>query len=327
VKRLEGYRNFCNKIWNAARYVQMNTQDDNGAALDCGQNGGEIELSVADRWIISRLQHVEAEVEKYYEQYRFDLMSQTLYDFIWNEYCDWYLELSKPVFWNENSTEAQLRGTRQTLVRVLESTLRLLHPIMPFITEEIWQSIKELAGAEGDSIILQAFPVSDESKIDTQAEQDIEWLKGVIVGVRNIRGEMNIAPSKALDLLFRNGSEDDKQRLDNNETFLKALAKLETITWLNEGDEAPMSATQLVGQMEVLVPMAGLIDKDAEIARLNKELEKLQKEIGKISGKLNNENFVSKAPEAVVAKEKAKLEEMSAASSKLNEQMEAIKNM
>ncbi|MFC3150190.1 valine--tRNA ligase [Litoribrevibacter euphylliae] len=327
VKRLEGYRNFCNKIWNAARYVQMNTEDENGNALDCGQNGGDIELSVADRWIISRLQSVEADVQKYYEQYRFDLMSQTLYEFIWNEYCDWYLELSKPVFWNENSTEAQLRGTRRTLVRVLETTLRLIHPIMPFISEEIWQSIKGLAGVEGDSIMLQAFPVADESKIDQQAEQDIEWLKGVIVGVRNIRGEMNIAPSKALDLLFRNGSEDDKQRLANNENFLKALAKLESITWLNDGDEAPMSATQLVGQMEVLVPMAGLIDKDAEIARLNKELEKLQKDIQRISGKLNNENFVSKAPEAVVAKEKAKLDEMSAASSKLNEQMEAIKSM
>jgi valyl-tRNA synthetase len=322
VKRLEGYRNFCNKIWNAARYVQMNTE-----GHDCTRNGGDVELSLADRWITSRLQAVTADVHKYYEQYRFDLMSQTLYEFIWNEYCDWYLELSKPVFWNEESTEAQLRGTRQTLVSVLESILRLIHPIMPFISEEIWQSVKGLAGVEGNSIMLQSFPIAEDAKVDEQAEQDIEWLKGVIVGVRNIRGEMNIAPGKPLDLLFRNGSEDDKQRLSNNETFLKSLAKLESITWLNEGDEAPMSATQLVGQMEVLVPMAGLIDKDAEIARLSKELEKLQKDIQRISGKLNNENFVSKAPEAVVAKEKSKLEEMSAASAKLNEQLDAIKAM
>ncbi|GAA3912367.1 valine--tRNA ligase [Litoribacillus peritrichatus] len=327
VKRLEGYRNFCNKIWNAARYVQMNTEDEQGNALDCGQNGGDVELSLADRWIISRLQQVETEVHKNFEQYRFDLMSQTLYDFILNEYCAWYLELSKPVFWNENSTDAQLRGSRRTLVRVLETILRLIHPIMPFITEEIWQSIKGLAGVDGESIMLQAFPEADDSKIDTHAEQDIEWLKGIIDGVRNIRGEMNISPTKPLNLLFRNGSDEDKQRLDDNENFLRALAKLESIEWLEAGQEAPMSATQLVGQMEVLVPMAGLIDKEAEVGRLTKEIEKLEKDIQRVSGKLNNEKFVSKAPEAVVAKEKAKLEEMSTAVKQLSEQMEKIKNI
>ncbi len=327
VKRLEGYRNFCNKIWNAARYVQMNTEDEQGNTLDCGQSGGDIELSLADRWIVSRLQQVETEVHKNFEQYRFDLMSQTLYDFILNEYCAWYLELSKPVFWNEDSTEAQLRGSRQTLVRVLETILRLIHPIMPFISEEIWQSIKEIAGAEGESIMLQAFPEADDSKIDTNAEQDIEWLKGIIDGVRNIRGEMNISPAKPLNLLFRNGSNEDKKRLEENETFLKSLAKLESIEWLTPEQEAPMSATQLVGQMEVLVPMAGLIDKDAEVARLSKELEKLEKDMQRISGKLNNEKFVSKAPEAVVAKEKAKLEDMTTATKQLSEQMEKIKNI
>ncbi|MFT5705888.1 MAG: valyl-tRNA synthetase, partial [Oceanospirillaceae bacterium] len=177
MKRLEGYRNFCNKIWNAARYVEMNTDGE-----DCGQNGGELELSLADRWISSKLQQIEIDVTKYLDEYRLDLAAQTLYDFIWNEYCGWYLELSKPVLWNEEASDAQKRGTRLTLVRVLEVIMRLTHPIMPYLTEEIWQSIKTLAGVKGDSIMLQTFPIANLEKVDTAAEQDIDWLKGVITG-------------------------------------------------------------------------------------------------------------------------------------------------
>ncbi len=259
-------------------------------------------------------------MHKHFEQYRFDLMSQELYDFIWNEYCSWYLELSKPVFWNENSTEAQLRGTRRTLVRVLEVILRLAHPIMPFITEEIWQSIKGLAGKDGDSIMTQAFPIADESKIDETAEADLEWVKGVIEGVRNIRGEMNIAPSKALPILLQNGSADDKRRFEENEQFLIKLAKLESIEWLGDA-EGPMSATQLVGNMKVLVPMAGLIDVEAEKARLNKEIAKVEKDLARITGKLSNEGFVSKAPEAVIAKEKEKAANHESTVANLKEQI------
>ncbi|WP_370051836.1 valine--tRNA ligase [Neptunomonas sp.] len=302
MKRLEGYRNFCNKIWNAARYVLMNTQGE-----DCGVNGEAVELSLADRWIASRLQVLEADVTRYFDEYRFDLASSALYDFIWNEYCDWYLELSKPVLWDENANIEAKRGTRRTLVRVLEVVLRLAHPIMPYITEEIWQQVKGLTGKEGDTIMLQPYPIADLSKRDEQAESDIDWLKGVIVGIRNIRGEMNISPAKDLDILISNGSAEDQRRLEENRTFLTKLAKLSSITWLNAGDEAPMSATQLVGEMEVLVPMAGLIDKDAELARLKKEMEKLGKDVARVEGKLNNAKFMANAPEAVVAKEQEKI--------------------
>ncbi|WP_417534006.1 valine--tRNA ligase [Marinobacterium stanieri] len=319
MKRLEGYRNFCNKIWNAARYVQMNTEGE-----DCGQNGGDVELSTADRWIISALQRTESTVTKHLDEYRFDLAAQTLYDFIWNQYCDWYLELSKPVLWDENASAEALRGTRRTLVRVLEAILRLTHPLMPFITEEIWQSIKELAGVEGETLMLMPYPVADEAKIDTQAENDIEWLKGVITGVRNIRGEMKIPPSRDLDVLFQHGSTDDKARLEANANFLKKLAKLSSLTWLEADDEAPMAATQLVGKMEVLVPMAGLIDKDAELSRLQKELDRLTGEIKRVEGKLSNEKFVANAPEAVVAKEKEKIADSQAAYDKLKEQYAKI---
>jgi len=323
VGRIEGFRNFCNKIWNAARYVLMNCENQ-----DCGQNdkdeGNDVELSLADRWIISRLQQAEAAVAEAIANYRFDLASQAIYEFVWNEYCDWYLELSKPVLWDENASPALQKGTRRTLIRVLETTLRMAHPLMPFITEEIWQQVKTLAGAEGDTIMLQPYPEADASKVDEQATNDIEWLKNVIIGIRNIRGEMNISPGKMLPVYFNNGSPQDKQRLENNQQFLSKLAKLDSVTWLNQGEEAPMSATALVGDMEILVPMAGLIDKDAELSRLNKEAEKLQKELMKVKGKLNNEKFVSNAPEEVVAKEKSRLEEMETTLNKLNQQQQTI---
>ena len=322
VKRLEGYRNFCNKIWNAARYVLMNTE-----GQDCGQNGGEVELTLADRWIISRLQGLESDVARYFDNYRFDLMSQAIYEFIWNEYCDWYLELSKPVLWDEAASDAIKRGTRRTLVRVLEALLRLSHPVMPFITEEIWLSIRDLAGRTGETIMLQPFPEAEASKVDQQAEADIDWVKGVIVGIRNIRGEMNIAPGKALPVLFQKGSEEDRRRLQENESFLKTLAKLESITWLEDGDEAPMSATQLVGNLKVLVPMAGLIDVAAEQARLGKSLDKARGELARIEGKLSNDNFVAKAPEAVIAKEREKADALVASIEELQGQLAQLESL
>ncbi|MFD2229889.1 valine--tRNA ligase [Alkalimarinus sediminis] len=317
--RVEGYRNFCNKIWNAARYVLMNTEEQ-----DCGQNGGDVNLSLADRWIVSRLQQTEQQIAKAMDSYRLDHVAQAIYEFVWNEYCDWYLELSKPVLWDDNATPETLRGTRQTLVRVLETILRLAHPVMPYITEEIWQRVAPLAGKSGETIMTQAYPVADESRIDENADGDIEWLKGVIIGVRNIRGEMNISPAKPIKLLLKNGTAEDQRRLDENETFLKSLAKIESVTWLGN-EEAPLAATQLVGEMEVLVPMAGLIDKDAEIARLSKEVEKVSKELQRLQGKLSNEKFISKAPEDVVEKEKAKLSDAQGTFDKLNEQLEKIK--
>ncbi|MFJ9991387.1 valine--tRNA ligase [Pseudomonas putida] len=311
--RVEGYRNFCNKIWNAARYVL-----DKGE--DCGQNGEAYELSLADRWIISQLQRTEAEVTRQLEQFRFDLASQALYEFVWNQYCDWYLELSKPVLWDENAPIERARGTRRTLVRVLEVVLRLAHPFMPFITEEIWQRIAPLAGVQGKTIMLQPWPVANESRIDAGAEGDIEWLKELMVGLRNIRAEMNIGPGKPLPLFLKNANADDQRRLQENEALLKKLAKVETFTVLGEQDEAPLSATALVGDLQVLVPMAGLIDKDAELARLNKEIQRLQGEVQRVGGKLSNAAFVDKAPPAVIEKERAKLAESEQALANFTEQ-------
>ncbi len=319
MKRLEGYRNFCNKIWNAARYVLMNTEDQ-----DCGQSGGDVSLSLADRWIISRLQQVEATIEKQVGDFRLDLASHSLYDFIWNEYCDWYLELSKPII-NSGDAAAQ-RGTRRTLVRVLEAILRLAHPFIPFITEEIWQRVAPLAGKEGATIMTQAYPESDVSKIDKLSLGDVQWLQDVIIAIRNIRGEMDISPAKAIPVSLRHGNADDKRRFEENRSYITALAKLESLDWLGDA-EPPLSATQLVGEMEVLVPMAGLIDVEAELKRLNKELDKSTKEVGRLSGKLNNEKFVSNAPADVVAKEKAKLAEAESAQQRLSDQIEKIKNL
>jgi len=335
MKRLEGYRNFANKLWNASRYVMMNCVGEETLEAgnieiteqmkaDCGVNGETVELSLADRWIVSRLQQTETIVQGHFEQYRFDLASQALYDFIWNEYCDWYLELSKPVLWDENSSDEAKRGARRTLVNVLEATLRLMHPLMPYITEEIWQQIKDLAGKNGDTIMLQPYPAAEDSKIDAQAETDIEWLKDVITGIRNIRGEMNISPGKLIPIYFANGNNDDERCLNENRQFLTKLANLDNISWLNTGDARPMSATALAGNLEILVPMAGLIDKDAELARLQKELDKLDKEIQRVSGKLNNPKFVDKAPAAVIDKEKGKLAGYESAKEKLAQQQAEI---
>ncbi len=320
--RVEGYRNFCNKIWNATRYVLMQCEGE-----DCGQDGGDVALSLADRWIISRLQNAEQTVTEALNTYRLDLAAQALYEFIWNEYCDWYLELSKPVLWDENASAEQKRGTRRTLIRVLETTLRLAHPLMPFITEEIWQKIKELAGAQGETIMLAPYPVADEGKVDAEASADIEWLKAVILGVRNIRGEMNISPAKKLPLFFYNGSGQDQRRLNDNRQYLIKLAALEDATWLNPGDEAPVSATALAGNLELLVPMAGLIDKDAELERLSKETVKLEKDIQKTEGKLGNASFVDKAPKEVVDKERDRLDGLKSALSKLQEQVRRIESL
>ncbi|MDA9919146.1 valine--tRNA ligase [Porticoccaceae bacterium] len=331
MKRLEGYRNFCNKIWNASRYVLMNATGEEGDQ-DCGQdNSDDYKLTLADRWIISRLQSAETEVTAAIDSYRFDLAAQALYDFVWNEYCDWYLELSKPVLWDENGDPAIQKGTRRTLVRVLEATLRLAHPMLPFISEEIWQNIAPLAGVkvnpEGDTIMLQPFPVADKAQIDADADADIDWVKKVIVGVRNVRGEMNISPAKALPIYLARGDAEDKRRLDENRQFLSKLASLESITWLDDPAEAPLCATALAGDLEILVPMTGLIDVDAELARLDREIDKISIEVKKLSGKLSNAKFVDNAPAEVVAKERQKLEEFEGSVSQLQEKRSAIAEM
>tara|TARA_B100000614_G_scaffold255292_1_gene272044 strand:+ start:917 stop:3703 length:2787 start_codon:yes stop_codon:yes gene_type:complete len=320
--RVEGYRNFCNKIWNASRFVLMNTETE-----DTGRDGGEIVLSLADKWIWAQFQQTLVEFEKALADYRFDIAAQTVYEFTWNQFCDWYLELTKPVLNNDESSDAEKRGTRHTLINVLESLLRLLHPLMPFITETIWERVAPLSALDfnaGDSIMVQPFPAVDAAKQDEQVLADIEWVKRFIVGIRNIRGEMDIAPSKPLPALLRNVSSEDERRLGISRTFIDRLARLESITVLKEGEEAPASAAAVVGEMEILIPMAGLIDKEAELARIAKAMGKLEQDVARFKGKLTNEKFVSNAPQAVIEKEKAKLADSESQLAKLKAQHETI---
>ncbi|HIE4903444.1 valine--tRNA ligase [Klebsiella pneumoniae] len=317
MKRLEGYRNFCNKLWNASRFVLMNTEDQ-----DCGFNGGEMVLSLADRWIIAEFNHTVKAYREALDNFRFDIAAGILYEFTWNQFCDWYLELTKPVM--NGGSEAELRGTRHTLVTVLEGLLRLAHPIIPFITETIWQRVKAICGITADTIMLQPFPQYDASQVDDAALADTEWLKQAIVAVRNIRAEMNIAPGKPLELLLRGCSKDAERRVNDNRSFLLNLARLESITVLPADDKGPVSVTKIVDGAELLIPMAGLINKEDELARLAKEVAKIEGEIGRIESKLANEGFVARAPEAVIAKEREKLEGYAEAKAKLIEQQAVI---
>ncbi|ALO45828.1 valine--tRNA ligase [Pseudohongiella spirulinae] len=327
--RMEGFRNFCNKIWNASRYVIMNTEEKGiqFSATDVTALKYNAHLSLADRWILSRLQQTVAQVHEHMANYRFDLMSQAIYDFFWNEYCDWYVELSKPVLWDADNQPEKAQAARLTLLSVLESSLRMLHPLMPFITEEIWQKIATLIGINtaGTSIMLQAYPQVDKDLINTQSESDIDWVKGVIVGVRNIRGEMNIPPGKLFPALLNKTNSEDQRRLSDNLANLLKLAKLSELRILTDDEAAPVSATQLYQDMEILVPLADLIDKNAELARLDKEIGKLEKNLQGINGKLNNEKFVQNAPTELVEQEKERQRSAQAALAALTEKVQSIK--
>ncbi|CBY28798.1 valine--tRNA ligase [Yersinia enterocolitica] len=317
MKRLEGYRNFCNKLWNASRFVLMNTE-----GQDCGQNGGEMVLSLADRWILAEFNQTIKAYREAMDTYRFDLAANILYEFTWNQFCDWYLELAKPVM--NSGSEAELRGTRHTLIEVLEALLRLAHPIIPYITETIWQRVKTLKGITADTIMLQPFPEYDASQVDEKALSDLEWIKQTIIAVRNIRAEMNIAPGKPLEVMLRGANAEAQRRVLENQSFIQSLARLSSLTLLPEGDKGPVSVTKLVEGAEVLIPMAGLIDKATELERLAKEVAKLEAEIERIEGKLNNEGFVARAPEAVVAKERERMAACAEAKQKLIEQQATI---
>ena len=323
--RIEGYRNFCNKLWNAARYVLMNTGGEDCGAAEETAKSGDIKLSLADRWIRSRLQQTISNVTDAIEGYRFDHAAQAIYEFTWNEYCDWYLELSKTVLNNENSTEASRRGTRKTLVTVLETLLRLAHPVIPFITEEIWQQVAPLAGVKGETIMLQPWPVTNESLLDTYAEDEMQWVMQFILGIRKIRGEMNISPGKQVPVLLSQCTPIDEQRAIDHRAYLDFLARTESISVLSGSDEEPESAITLVGEMRVLIPMAGLIDKEAEIKRLEKEIGRFDGEIQRLEKKLSNRGFVDKAPEAVVQKERDKLVDAEKALANLQAQITRIR--
>ncbi|MGZ8227203.1 MAG: class I tRNA ligase family protein, partial [Methylococcaceae bacterium] len=320
LARTEGYRNFCNKLWNAARYVLMNTEEQ-----DNGLSNAPCQYTQVDRWITARLHQVTETTSNAIDNYRFDLAAQAIYEFTWNDYCDWYLELAKISL--QSDDKAVQRGTRKTLLNVLETVLRLAHPIMPFITEEIWQRIAPLAGITAETIMLQPYPIADNAQIDMTAITETDWLMQFILSVRRIRGEMNIAPSKPLPILLQNGCVTDRQSLANTEVYLQKLGRMESITWLSDDAPTPESAIAVVGEMKILIPMAGLIDKDAELARLEKEIQKINNDLPRIEGKLNNPAFVDKAPQEVIDKEKTKLAELRSMLDKLEQQQAKIRTL
>ena len=295
LARVSGYRNFCNKLWNAARFVDMSS---GAAATDAG------ELSVADRWIRSRFGRMVSAVETAFAEYRFDYAATALYEFTWYEFCDWYLELTKPVLQSDSAPDAAKRGTRRTLVEILEALQRALHPLMPFISEEIWQRAAPLAGRTGETVMLQPYPRAADFPPDETAEREVAWIQAFILALRQIRGEMNIAPSRRIPVLLKGAGEHDKAYAERYRAYLERLAGIETLTVLAPDAVAPESATALVGEMSVLVPMAGLIDIKAEVERLSKLLVKAEQELAKTRVKLSNENFVRNAPPEVVKTER-----------------------
>jgi valyl-tRNA synthetase len=317
LKRVEGYRNFCNKLWNAARFVMMNTEGQDLAEPPAGTQD-----SAPDRWIRSRLQRVTQQVTDSIGAYRFDLAAQGLYDFVWSEYCDWYLELAKIEMQGDDLLRA--RATRRTLVEVLETTLRLIHPIMPFVSEEIWQRVAPLAGKAGPTIMLQPYPEADPALIDPSIEQELAWLMDVVMGVRRIRGEMNIAPGRVLPVLMQSPQSADRERIERHQRTIESVARLETIVWLEAEAQAPEAAMALVGDMKVLIPLKGLIDVDAELIRLDKEIARIGKELPRLEGKLGDDSFIAKAPPAVVEKERNRLRDLQASLSELEAQKHKI---
>jgi len=313
--RIEGYKNFCNKIWNAARYVLMNTEN---------ISDGDSDLSAADLWIKSRLDQTIASVHDNFATYRLDLAAQAIYEFTWHEFCDWYLELSKPVLQSDEASTELQRGTQRTLIEVLESLLRLIHPLMPFLSEEIWQQVAPRAGVDAETIMLQPYPTADDEAGDDDAVADIEWVRQFILGIRQIRGEMDISPGKPLPVLLRHASETDKRRAEAHANLLQRVGRVESVTLLGDHDQPPAAATALLGDLRLLVPMKGVIDVDAERARLEKQQYKVQADLARTRGKLSNDNFVNNAPADVVTQERQRAEEFEKTIAQLNEQLEKL---
>lgn len=319
LKRVEGYRNFCNKIWNATRFVLMNVEGQTVA-----QEARPELWELPEQWIISRLQKAEQAVHQAFATYRLDLAAQTIYDFIWNEYCDWYVELTKPVLNDAEVSSERKAEVRRVLLAVMEASLRLAHPLMPYLTEEIWQTLAPMIGKGGDTIMTAQYPVPEAAKINEQAEADMQWLQGLIGAVRNIRGEMGLGNARLLPVLLQNISDAERTQIERIQPLFKALAKVESIEFLTKDQEPPLSSSSVVGHASVFVPMKGLIDPKAELGRLQKDLDKVQKQHDQIANKLGNEGFVAKAPAAVVEGEKAKLAECADQLSKIRASMEQI---
>lgn len=330
LKRIEGNRNFCNKIWNATRFVLMNCVDKEGNALNIDKTANTELWELPEQWIMSRLNSTVKAIHEHMNQYRFDLVSQDIYEFIWNEYCDWYVELAKSSLNDESVSAERKAQIRYVLLNCLEVAMRFTHPIMPYITESIWQTIAPIIDKKAtDSIMTAAFPTADDSLISLQTEHDMTWLQALIGAIRNIRGEMKLGNAVRLPVLLDNISDEETARLSRIENQFKSLAKVDTLTIVNAGDgtdkELPLSSSSMFGQLKVLVPMKGLIDPTAELNRLAKAQEKLVKSAESLRSKLSNESFVSKAPANVVESEKAKLAEMDSQLAEMHKQIEQLK--
>ncbi len=355
IKRAEGYKAFCNKLWNAARFVLMNVESPlpaategspvvgrEGGANAPGEGPGEAQMAAAaapsplslsrgerdtppvteaERWILTRLKQTLEEVEQHFVSYRFDLLAQALYEFVWNEYCDWFLELSKPALNGDDAAAAA--STRHTLLQVLETVLRALHPVIPFITEEIWQSVAPKLGIEDASIMERPWPQAHHISADSEATAQIEWFKAVLSGIRRIRSEMNISPGKTIPLLLTGGDGTDRERVAKFAAQIAFLGRVESPQWIEDGHE-PASAAAVVGALRVLIPLAGLIDLDAEKARLAKEIGRIAGEIRKCEGKLGNANFVANAPAEVVAQERQRIVDWNTQLDALREQAQKL---
>ncbi len=321
LARLEGYRNFTTKLWNATRYVMMNIAEVDDKAET---------VNITDKWILSRWQQAKREFINHFEQYRFDLAAQSIYDFTWNEYCDWYLELCKPYLSGDNTDIASSKSARKTLKLVLSEILQVLHPIMPFITEEIWQILSgnDLQTTQPTNLLItHSYPSVNQNLIDPESEVIINQLQAIIIAIRNIRGEMNISPNKPLPLLIANATANERTLVNANSALLCALAKLSDIQWLQPTDTAPAAVTALAGTLELYIPMHGLIDKASEIVRLSKEIEKLEKEYTKTQDKLANPAYTNKAPAEVVAKDKGRLLELQVALDKLKVSLKQVSEL
>jgi len=321
LARVGGYRNFCNKLWNAARFVTLALGE---TALE---SGTAMELSVADRWIRSRFGRALATVERAFAEYRFDYAASALYEFTWYDFCDWYLELTKPVLQGASTTPAARHGTRRTLAQITEALQRALHPLMPFITEEIWQRIAPLAGCIADTVMLQPYPAAADFPIDEPAERETAWIRAVVLGVRQIRGEMNISPARKIPLLLQDASPADQALAARHRPWLERLAGLESLTILAADAVVPQSAVALVGTLGVLVPLAGLIDAAAEAERLGKLLARTQGDLAKTRGRLANDSFVRGAPAQVVATERDRVAELERTASSLSAQLERVRGL
>lgn len=316
IKRAEGYKAFCNKLWNAARFVLMNLPEGELPAPTAAP------VTEAERWILTRLKQTLTDVEQHFTSYRFDLLAQELYEFTWNEFCDWFLELSKPALNGDDALAAA--STRHTLVVVLETVLRALHPIVPFLSEEIWQSVAPKLALTENGLMQRPWPRADEITADDAATAEIEWFKNVLSGIRRIRAEMNIAPGKTIPLLLADGDASDRSRAAKFAAQISFLARVDTPQWIESGADEPAAAAAVVGSMRVLIPLAGLIDLSAEKTRLGKEIVRIETEIKKCEGKLGNANFVANAPPEVVTQERQRIADWGTQLNALREQAQKL---